>query len=277
MALLLFALTPAGWEPRAHNAETLDSLSQQLPAGVFTTLRTYQGNRIVGLSAHLLRLGESLAALGRRAGTPAELPGFRRGLREVIRTAGQPGRDLRLRLTAPFTGPELYIACEPFEPFPASFYEQGVRCATTALDRQIPEAKTTAFIAPSREAKAHTAPGIHELLRVDPAGVLLEGVTSNFFAVLDGALRTAAAGVLAGVTRQTVLAQAAGRLPIVLEPVRVAEVPRLSEAFITSASREVMPVVAIDDVTVGDGRPGPASLDLLSRYRGHLLETSEAP
>lgn len=277
MTLRLHVVTPAGLEPRAHTAATLDALSQQLPPGVFTTLRTYAGGRVVGLSAHLQRLADSHALLGRRAGPPLDLAGLRAALRAVIAAAALPNQDLRLRLTAPFAGAELFIASEPLAAYPEAFYQHGVRCATTPLDRATPLAKATEFIAPSRAAKAHSDPDLHELLRVDAAGALLEGVTSNFFAVLDGELRTAADGVLAGITRQVVLAQAAGRLPVVLEPVHTADLPRLSEAFITSASREVMPVAAIDRVRIGAGQPGPITLEALARYRAHLLDTSETP
>jgi branched-subunit amino acid aminotransferase/4-amino-4-deoxychorismate lyase len=57
----------------------------------------------------------------------------------------------------------------------------------------------------------------------------------------------------------------------------VAGLPQISEAFITSSSREVMPVIRIDDQVIGKGEPGPITQTLLSRYRAHLDWTAEAP
>ncbi len=87
-------------------------------------------------------------------------------------------------------------------------------------------------------------------------GAILEGLSSNFFAVLDGVLRTEEDRALAGVTRSLVLEVAARLMPLERRAVRRDELPRVGEAFVTSVSREVLPVVRIDDRPVGDGRPG---------------------
>lgn len=274
MPLHVYALTPAGLTLTGQTGPSLDAVSLALPAGVFTTLRTYTGRRIVGLTAHLARLAESRALLD-PAAPPVDLAALRAGLRTVIEREAQPA--LRLRLTVPAAGAVTYIAGEPFEPYPEALYLTGVACATTPLGRENPRAKSTAFIAPSRAAKAERRDDAHELLSVDAAGRILEGLTSNFFAVLNGALRTAAAGVLEGVTRRVVLNQAAGLLPLNLEPITVSDLPQVTESFLTSASREVMPVVRIDSITIGAGRPGLIARELHSRYRAHLLETSEVP
>ncbi|MBL8058575.1 MAG: aminotransferase class IV family protein [Anaerolineales bacterium] len=273
MTVTVYAATAANLERTPLTGPSLDAVSLQLPAGVYTTARTYAGRRIVGLSAHLNRLADSHTRLGRRSGPPLDLAGLRAILRAVLEQAAQP--EVRLRLTVPFEGERVYISVEPFEAFPAACYTQGVACATTRLERENPLAKSTAFIAAASAARAGAA--VHELLRVDAAGRLLEGVSSNFFVVLEGVLRTAGAGVLEGVTRQVVLAQAAGLITVALEPVRVADLAGAAEAFITSASREVMPIVRIDEHVIGAGRPGPVTLELLARYRAHLLETSEVP
>jgi branched-subunit amino acid aminotransferase/4-amino-4-deoxychorismate lyase len=56
----------------------------------------------------------------------------------------------------------------------------------------------------------------------------------------------------------------------VLEPVRVADLAAVTECFITSVSREVQPVVRVDDQIVGDGRPGVVTRELLHRFRDHV-------
>ena len=250
---------------------TLDAISLRLPNGAYTTLRTYDTDRVIGLSAHLQRLIESSAMLQRAY--PIDPVAIRSALREVIARERQPA--LRVRLTVPLDENAIFISVEPFEVYPPEFYQQGVRCATTRLTRHTPRAKATDFIAPSRESKAATDPDIHELLMVDSRGQILEGISSNFFAVLNGVLRTADEGVLAGITRRIVLQEAAAIISIDYRPVPVRDLPRLSEAFITSSSREVMPVIQIDDRSINTGHPGSITQTLLEKYRAYLKQQAE--
>jgi D-alanine transaminase len=101
-------------------------------------------------------------------------------------------------------------------------------------------------------------------------GVAREGASSNFFAVLDGVLRTHPADhrVLNGITRQTVL-RLAGQLdiPVREEAVALKDLDRLDEAFIASTTNDVMPVVAIDSRAVSSGSPGLTTLALSDAVR----------
>ena len=97
---------------------------------------------------------------------------------------------------------------------------------------------------------------IHEGLMVADDGAILEGLSSNFFGIRGGRLHTEEARALAGVTRSMVLELAAGLLPRGEGPVHVPEVPELEEAFITSVSREVLPVVRIDGTVIGTASRG---------------------
>ena len=111
---------------------------------------------------------------------------------------------------------------------------------------------------------------------LDVEGRLLEGLSSNFFAVRGGVLRTAGAGIVAGIVRATVLELAASILPVTLEPVRLNELREVDECFITSASREVLPVVRVDGQVIGDGRPGAVTRELLGRFRDHVRACAES-
>ena len=250
---------------------TLDAVSLRLPNGAYTTLRTYDTDRIIGLTAHLQRLIDSSAMLQRPY--PIDPAAIRSALREVIARERQPA--LRVRLTVPLDVDQIFISVEPFEVYPPEFYRHGVRCATTRLSRHTPRAKSTDFIAPSRESKAANDPDIHELLMVNRAGEILEGISSNFYAVLNGVLRTAGEGVLEGITRSIVLQAAASVIPIDYQPIKVSDLDRVAETFITSSSREVMPVIQIDDQIVGTGQPGPITQKLWEKYRAYLERNAE--
>jgi branched-chain amino acid aminotransferase len=268
-------LNASGIEPVELPAETLDQVSLHLPQGTYTTLRTYAGDRFLRLEAHLDRLDESDQLLGH----PVRLDraAVRAALRQVLQRTGFA--ESRVRITVGLSNDgqpgQVYLAVEPFVGWPAELYELGVRSITRPMARQHPRAKYTAFIAPSRQLKRTLPPDIHEVLMVNDQDQVLEGLSSNFFAVLDGTLRTSGEGVLEGITRSLVLEVARRWLPVRLEPVSRADVPRLSEAFLTSASREVVPVVEIDGQRIGAGVPGPVARQILQDYRARVLAEAQ--
>jgi branched-subunit amino acid aminotransferase/4-amino-4-deoxychorismate lyase len=57
----------------------------------------------------------------------------------------------------------------------------------------------------------------------------------------------------------------------------VSEINRVAEAFITSSSREVLPVIQIDQQVIGTGQPGPIAQTLLAKYRAYLERNAETP
>jgi len=267
-----FGPIPFGFGELPTSAFTLDVLSQALPGGAYTTFRTYHGDCALQLTGHITRLSESAAVEGHSL--PLDELEVRRQIACAVQACAFP--ESRIRLTLAYDPPgALYISLERFEGPPERAYREGVRCATApaALRRQLPSAKSTSFIGPASEARAGTE--VQELL-LTGGSTILEGSSSNFFAVLDGTLRTAGEGVLAGITRGTILRLAEGLLPIVLEPIALVELPRLQEAFISSVSRAVLPVTAIDDRAVGNGIPGPITLELGRRF-GTEIERAIQP
>jgi D-alanine transaminase len=90
-------------------------------------------------------------------------------------------------------------------------------------------------------------------------GVITEGAKTNFFGVVNGTLRTHPCDnrILPGITRE-VLEKLARDLSIELDetPIKEAEIPRLTELFLTGTTTDVTPVVRLDDKPVGSGRPG---------------------
>jgi len=255
--------------------ETLDQISLHLPAGTYTTFRTYQGDRFLRLNCHLSRLENSNRLLGHPI--PVAQEPIRRALAEILRLTRFPESRFRVTVSLTSNGEpgDVYICVEPFISWPERLYQEGVRCVTRFLPRREPRAKSTDFIAPSRRVRRALQPGIHEVLIVDEIGRILEGISSNFFAVMKGVLYTAEEGVLEGVTRSLILEIAREMLPIQLEPVTREQIEVLSEAFITSSSREVVPVVEIDGIPVGKGVPGPLARELLWRYRRRVWEELE--
>ncbi|MCS7087129.1 MAG: aminotransferase class IV [Thermoflexales bacterium] len=244
---------------------SMSEASAALPQGAYTTFRTYDGHRVLRLEQHVHRLEESLALMGRAA--TLDVAHVRQGVAQALRLTSYP--ESRFRLT--FAPPDLFISIEPFTPYPPELYQGGVWCVTVPLRRENPHAKSTAFIASASAAYRSLPDGAHEGLMVAEDGAILEGLSSNFFAILPDAagkpvLRTEEARVLIGVTRSLVLEIARTVLPIHTEAVHYADLPRVREAFITSVSREILPVVKIDDRVIGDGTPGAITRMLMARF-----------
>jgi branched-chain amino acid aminotransferase len=253
------------------SSPSLAEASRALPAGAYTTFRTYGGDRIWRLDDHVRRLQESVALQGQPAALdPTTLA---RALAEALRATGPPKSESRFRVT--FAPPRLFVSVEPFTALPEADYEHGVRCVSVGGQRDNPRAKDTRFATVAQDAYRTLPSWAHEGLLAGDDGVLLEGLSSNFFAVRDGLLCTEEERVLPGLTRALVLELAAARLPRGPRGVRRDELPQAQEAFLTSASRGVLPVVGVDEVVVGGGRPGPLTHELRARFDERVWREAE--
>jgi branched-chain amino acid aminotransferase len=268
MAVSIFALE-GGVTTRLGESRSLSEASSSLPSGAYTSLRTYRGNRVLRLEQHLGRLEESVALQGQPARLDAEA--VRSALRIALAATGHP--DSRLRLT--FAPPRIFVSVEPFEPLAESLYRDGVACATLPFQRDNPHSKDTRFIATASGAYDSLPGGVHEGLLVAEDRSVLEGLSSNFFAVRMGALYTEEDRALLGITRSLVLEVAAGLLPVEHRAVRKPELAEASEAFLTSVSREVLPVVAIDGLAIGGGRPGPRTRAIMAAFADLVRKEAE--
>jgi branched-chain amino acid aminotransferase len=244
---------------------SLNSASRLLPGGVYTTFRTFEGNKVLPLQHHLDRLEASAALLGHEIRLDETI--IYNGIRAAI-TDYLPG-DARIRLTVALENNqgELFISLEPLRSPSEEDYKKGVWVVTYPLHRENPEAKQTSFINIAEQIRRELPPGVHEGLLLDDLGHILEGLSSNFFYVRDNKLWTAPQGVLSGITRGLVLAAASAEgLPVVLRAAPVTEVPLFDEAFITSSTRSVLPVQKIDDFIIGKGVKGPVTQMLSNAY-----------
>lgn len=138
--------------------------------------------------------------------------------------------------------------------------------------------KTVGLLAPSMGKQAAVDAGVHDAWMVED-GLVTEGTSNNAYIVTSGKkIQTRQLGheILSGVTRRAVLkfAQQAG-YTVVEEPFSIEEARKASEAFTTSASSFVMPVVNIDGVTLGDGKPGPVSTELRKIYIDTALQRQD--
>jgi len=109
--------------------------------------------------------------------------------------------------------------------------------------------------------------GGETVILVDHAGNVVEGPGFNIFVVKHVKIATPERGVLEGITRKTVieLAQTLS-IPVEIRSVSAAETQQADEVFVTSTAGGIMPVTKIDGHALGDGKPGPITLQLRERY-----------
>jgi branched-chain amino acid aminotransferase len=254
------------------DVSSLDEVTQQLPEGYYSTFRTFDGGkRVIGLTSHLQRLYQPVSApeVGESL------------LRQRLSTLLEPYRsnEARVRLVMTNRG-AAFIAIEPLKQLPREVYEKGVHVETIELHREHPRLKSTSFIGRSRSERKHIADeGIFEALLVKE-GKILEGMTSNFFYVRQVGdlpyIGTARDSILLGITRETVLNIARERgLTVKYQSLKRDQLGNVSEAFITSSSRGIVPVMQIDRVTIGQGSPGPVTRELSAAYGAYVFEVAE--
>ena len=115
---------------------------------------------------------------------------------------------------------------------------------------------------------------------VGPDGLVAEGGASSFFVVIEGTVVTRPNGrsILPGVTRGAVVAVAA-ELGIDVDErlFSLDDLGAATEAFITGASSYVQPVTKVDDLVIGDGKPGPRTLSLREAYLDYARRSFYRP
>jgi branched-chain amino acid aminotransferase len=240
---------------------------------IFDSLRTYRGKPYL-IREHYQRLFRGLKFSGIKLGyTIAEMEKLAAAL---IRKNGIPDVLIRTIVTGghthsliPEKDPTVLILADPIHAFPAWQYEKGIALKTTTYPRVIPEVKSTVYFSAVLETQKALKEGFHEVVYIDSKKGILEGTTFNVFAVLPGPkLVTAKDQVLAGITAQRVIDIAKKlKIPVLRTALSPSILKKSREIFITSSNRELIPVIRIDRLRIGNGKPGSVRERLHQEYR----------
>ncbi|HCB01211.1 MAG TPA: hypothetical protein DEP19_02410, partial [Anaerolineae bacterium] len=252
MPIKAFRLFENQLTPLDTSASSLDVFTASLADGFYTTFSTLAaGTKVLGLKSHLQRLYEPAGEMNLKPSANEKT------LREEIAKLAQENlpNESRLRLILTKDSGDIYIGIQPFMPFPESIYQNGVHVITSQIMRHDPRIKGTDFITQSQDQRKLLNKDVFEIL-LTKDGKIYEGMTSNFYVIKHvgarSSLITAQRGILLGVTRKAVLklAREAG-LDIKYQAPSLSE--SFDEAFLTSSSRGVVPIVSIDEKSVGQG------------------------
>ncbi len=167
--------------------------------------------------------------------------------------------------------PNLIILQHPYPNHPAERYTKGVKVLLDDYLRDLPEVKSinytrSIFLQPRLQDAGALEPLYHQ------EGLVTEAARSNIFAVFGKKLVTPYRQILMGVTRRKLIELARNDYEIEERDLQVDELIRADELLLTGSSKGLMPVVQVDDHTIGEGKPGPVTRHLMEAFEAYRLE-----
>ncbi|MFW5915007.1 MAG: branched-chain-amino-acid transaminase [Planctomycetota bacterium] len=250
--------------------------------GVFEGIRAY-GGQVFRCEEHVQRLYDSAKAIALDIPMPPEQ--MREAIEKTLDINELSDAYIRVVVTrgvgtlgldpTKCDNPQVIIITDEISLYPPEFYEKGLEVITVATVRNAhnalsPKIKSLNYLNNILAKIEGIQSGVIEAIMLNNEGYVAECTGDNLFIVSDGTLVTPPpeAGILEGITRQTVmdLAREAGIGAEERQLTRF-DLYVADEAFLTGTAAEIVPVVRIDSRDVGDGTPGPTTLQLLESYR----------
>jgi branched-chain amino acid aminotransferase len=254
--------------------------------GIYETLRTYNGRPFL-VDRHLRRLRTSARMLA--LPIPLSDAEIARRFDETVAAAGLgAGRGeayIRMLVTrgvgeltydpAACPEPTVVVIVKPQVDPPAEAFANGVLVSLVSVVRNHPGTvnpliKSNNLLNSALAMQEALKNGAFEGIMRNYRGELAECTTANLFIVKDGTALTPPldAGLLAGITREFVFDIGGDAGVRVAEQVlRDDDLFGADEAFLTSTTREIVPIVKVDERVIGNGRPGPITQQLLQAFR----------
>jgi D-alanine transaminase/branched-chain amino acid aminotransferase len=259
--------------PASEATVRVADLALQRGYGVFDFFRCI-GGKPAFLNDHLDRLYRSAATL--HLALPDNRGEIVERLMRVIHKNGYDESGVRIFVTGGYSPdgytidrPNIIVVEGPLK-HDAALAARGISMITHEHQRQLPEAKTIDYLMAIRLQPTLKARSADEVL-YHVGGVIGEAPRSNFFLVTgDGVLVTPSRNILEGVTRKHLLALAGQVMAVEVRDVHTSEFSTAREAFLTSTTKRVLPVVRIDDRQVGSGKPGAVSQQLAGLFQAQI-------
>jgi branched-chain amino acid aminotransferase len=250
--------------------------------GVFEGIRAY-GGKVFRLREHLVRLWDSAKAI--RLAIPMSIAEMEKAIHDTL--AANEFKDAYIRLVVTrgagtlgldpnrTSDPQVIIITDKIAMYPVEYYEQGMSIITASTIRNHPAAlspriKSLNYLNNIMAKIEGLQAGCIEALMLNHKGEVAECTGDNMFLVRHGDVLTPPidAGILEGVTREAVIELARTDGLIVREiPLTRHDVYIADECFLTGTAAEVIPVVKVDDRTIGDGKPGAVTRELMRKFR----------
>ena len=255
--------------------------------GVFEGIRSYHG-KVFRLEAHVRRLYDSAKgirlsipmtpeAMGRAIIDTLAANGLKEGYIRAVVTRGQGTLGLDPNRC---TKPTVFIITDKISLYPPEVYENGLDIVTASTMRNHPNAvnprlKSLNYLNNILAKIEAIDAGTLEAVMLNHLGYVAECTGDNLFIVRDGVVLTppTAAGILEGITRDEVIDIARTfAVEVRQENLTRQDLYVADECFLTGTAAEVVPVVRIDQRTIGTGKPGPMTGRLAEEFHRRTKE-----
>ncbi|MDA3878463.1 MAG: D-amino acid aminotransferase [Halothiobacillus sp.] len=238
--------------------------------GVYEVIPAFAG-RLFGLDEHLDRLGRSLDQID--IADPLTRDEWFAIIKRLISECASPDVSVYIQVTRgtaakrdhaypnPAVAPTVLVSGSPMAALSEAIRRDGAQAITVPDIRWSRCDIKSVNLLPNIMARQQAvAAGASEAILVRD-GLALEGAASNLFAVIDDELLTAPIGphILGGITRQKLLdmIRGQGQIPVLEVPIPFDRLFDATEVFVTSSTRDLLPITRINDHPVGAGRIGP--------------------
>lgn len=239
--------------------------------GLFETMRAYH-KHIVYLEAHLRRLRRSCRLI--KMPLPYSLAQLKMWLRKAVGLSRCIDAYVRLTLWKSQKGSSISIMVKKYKPYPEAKYKKGFSaCVSTFRQNEkslLAQIKSISYILYQLAYQEAQVNGFDEAIMLNREGFITEGSRANIFLVKKGKIFTPAleCGCLAGITRKAVMDLARGHcLKIIEKKLRIKDLERAEEAFLTNSLMGIMPLVRIEKRLIGRGKMGRLSEFFRERYK----------
>ncbi len=250
--------------------------------GVYEVIPVY-GRQLFRLGEHLRRLDASLS--GVRIDSPHEEREWTHILGDLVARHEAPDQSIYLQITRGVarrdhafpraTRPTVFAMSSPLSPVSDEVRRNGVAAITLADTRwEYCHLKTISLLPNILLRQEALDRGAAEAILIRN-GEITEGAASNLFIVRDDVVMTPPKGprLLPGITRDLVMELAAAHGIAQRETaITPAELARADEIWLTSSTREILPVTRLDDAAIGGGRPGPMWTRMIALYQEYKRE-----
>ena len=254
----------------------VSDLSIQRGYGVFDFFKVSNGHAFF-LNDYVDRFYHSAAVM--RLTVPYVSRDLKTIIQQLIRQNDLAESGIKLILTGGYSrdgyqlGESNLIITQQLLTLPGSDQiEKGIKVITFEYVRDFALAKTINYTMGIWLSKIVAEKGASDVLYYKN-GVVSEFPRCNFFIVKkNGTVATADENVLLGITRMQVLSLAEKHYRSETGSITIDDIRNAKEAFLTSTTKRIVPIVQIDDIIIGDGKPGPVTLSLLD----HLINLEKA-
>lgn len=222
--------------------------------GVFDFLRTYQGYPF-RLWDHLKRFEASAKQID--IPLPLTMNEVADVIEQLLEKAPFHEANIKIFLTGgqstdqylPEDRPTFFALVYPIQPFPAEIYQKGVALVSEVYERPFPACKSIHYLPAIVAIRRAKKKGGHDVLFLSHNRTLLETGTANFFGIKGSTVVTTGEGIIFGITRQVILELLEKQgVSVEVRNIDYEELGTFDGAFITSSSKEVVPVVQVDEI-----------------------------